>query len=195
LTDAEPKQEVPDRYVYDPLDTRSAPLYRKEIKNYITDQTGVLNLLGDGLVYNSEPFEDVTEVTGYLKFVAWIALDVPDTDFVVEVDEIKPDGTSIQLTNDIMRARYRDSLVEEKLVTPGEINRYEFNGFMFFSRRIAKWSQLRLVLTCPNSIYVEKNYNGGGVVAAESGRDARTAHVVLYHDKEHPSFLQLPIVK
>lgn len=195
LTDLEPGREMPDKYVYDPLDTRPAALYQKEIKNYITDQTGALNLFGDGLVYHSEPFDADTEITGHLKFVAWISLDVPDTDFMVEVDEIKPDGTSIQLTSDIMRARYRNSLVDEQLVKPGEINPYEFNSFMFFSRRIAKWSRLRLILTCPNSIYLEKNYNGGGVVAEESGKDARTAHVVLYHDKEHPSFLQLPIVK
>ena len=195
LTDSEPGREMPDRYVYDPLDIRPAALYQKEIKNYLTDQRGALNLFGDGLVYHSEPFDADTEVTGYLKFVAWISIDVPDTDFGVEVDEIRPDGTSIQLTSDIMRARYRNSLSEEQLVKPGEINPYEFNSFMFFSRRIAKWSRLRLILTCPNSIYLEKNYNGGGVVAEESGKDARTAHVVLYHDKEHPSFLQLPIVK
>jgi len=195
LIDAEPKQETPDRYVYDPLDTKTSALYQKEIKNYLTDQTFALNLFGDGLVYHTEPFEDAAEITGYLKFVAYIALDVPDADFAVEVDEIKPDGTSIQLTSDIMRARYRNSLLEEKLVTPGEINRYEFNGFTFFSRQIAKWSRLRLILTCPNSIYLEKNYNGGGVVAEESGKDARAAHVVLFHDKEHPSILQLPIVQ
>jgi predicted acyl esterase len=65
---------------------------------------------------------------------------------------------------------------------------------LFFSRQIAKGSRLRLVICCPNSIYVEKNYNSGGVVADESGQDARTAHVTLYHDDEHPSFLELPIV-
>jgi len=58
----------------------------------------------------------------------------------VEVDEIKPDGSSVQLTGDVRCARYRDSLTEEKLAKPGEINRYEFSGFAFFSRRIAKGS-------------------------------------------------------
>jgi hypothetical protein len=80
-------------------------------------------------------------------------------------------------------------------VKPGEINKYEFNGFTFFSRGIAKGSRLRLVLNCPNSIFLEKNYNSGKVVASESGKDARIAHVVIYHDEEHPSSLQLPIVK
>lgn len=161
----------------------------------ITDQRYALNLFGNGLVYHSEPFAEATEISGYLKFVAWMALDVPDTDFGVTVFEILPDGTSIQLTQDGLRARYRESLRQEKLVTPGQINRYEFNGFTFFSRRIAKGSRLRLVLNCPNSIYVQKNYNSGGAVEKESGKDARTAHITLYHDSEHPSSLEIPIVR
>ena len=85
-----------------------------------------------------------------------------------------------------MRARYRDSNVTENMAKPGEIFRYEFSGFTFFSRRIAKGSRLRLVLTSPNSIYMEKNYNSAGVVAEESGKDAHTAHVTLYHDAITP---------
>jgi hypothetical protein len=54
---------------------------------------------------------------------------------------------------------------------------------------------LRLVLTCLNSIYWQKNYNSGGVVSDETGKDAHTAHVTLYHDAEHPSALELSVVK
>jgi len=195
LTTLEPENEAPDTYIYDPLDTRSAELYQKEIKNFITDQTGALNLFGNGVVYHSDPFEADTEVTGQVKFVVWAAIDVPDTDFWVELDEIKPDGTSILLSFDNLRARYRESLTEEKLVVPGEVNRYEFNGFYFFSRKVAKYSRLRLVLCCPNTIFVEKNYNSGMEVAKESGEDARTAHVTIYHDHERRSYLEIPIVR
>ncbi len=195
LTATAPGNETPDKFVYDPLDTRPAALEQKEISNYITDQTDALNLFGEGAVFHSEPFPEPTEVTGYLKLVAWMAMNVPDTDLAASVYEIKSDGTSVQLSSDLMRARYRESLDEEKLVKSGEINRYEFTGFTFFSRRIAKGSRLRLVLGCPNTITLEKNYNSGGVVANESGKDARTAQVTLYHDSEHQSFLEIPIVK
>lgn len=195
LTTQEPGREPPDKYIYDPLDTRPAALQQKPAPSYLTDQTEVQNLFGNGLVYHSEPFPEDTEITGFLKLVAWITMDVPDTDFAVGVYEIKSDGTSIQLTGDLMRARYRESLTQEKLLAEGQINRYEFNGFQFFSRRIAKGSRLRLVLACPNSIQLEKNYNSGGVVAMESGKDAHTAHIAVYHDAQHASFLELPIVK
>jgi len=194
LDENSPSQSVPDQYVYDPLDVRPADLEREEIRDYLTDQRYALNLFGNGLVYHSAPFAEATEVTGYLKLVVWIALDVPDTDFQAMISEVMPDGAHLLLTQDLLRARYRESLRQEKLVVSGEINRYEFYGFTFFSRRIAKGSRLRLVISCPNSIYVQKNYNSGGVVAEESGQDARTAHVTLYHDQEHPSYLELPIV-
>lgn len=189
-----PTHSAADHYVYDPLDVRPADFEQEEIKDYLTDQRYALNLFGNGLVYHSAPFAEATEVTGYLKLVVWIALDVPDTDFRVAISELTPDGAHLFLTEDRLRARYRESLRQEKLVVPGETNRYEFDGFTFFSRQIAKGSRLRLVISCPNSIYLQKNYNSGGVVAEESGQDALTAHVTLYHNEEHPSFLELPIV-
>jgi putative CocE/NonD family hydrolase len=195
LEETPPAEAQPDTYIYDPLDVRPADLEREEIKNYITDQRYALNLFGNGLVYHCAPFEADIEITGFLKLVAWIALDVPDTDFQANVYEILQDGTSITLTQDLLRARYRESLRQEKLVTVGEINRYEFDGFAFFSRRIAKGSRLRLLISSPNTIYLQKNYNSGGVVADESGKDARTAHVTLYHDADHLSYLELPLVK
>jgi uncharacterized protein len=195
LSDARPTGTQPDRYVYDPLDVRPAELEKEEIKNYITDQRYALNLYGNGVVYHSEPFAADTEISGSVKLTVWIAMDVPDTDFSATLFELLPDGTSVQLTGDIVRARYRESLSQEKLVKPGEINQYVFDGFTFFSRRIAKGSRLRLVLNSPNSIYIEKNYNSGGVVADETKNDARTAHIVVYHDADHPSRLELPIVQ
>ena len=83
--------------------------------------------------------------------------------------------------------------VDTPLATPGEIERYDFDRFTFVARRIAKGSRLRLAVGPINSMYAEKNYNAGGVVAAESGKDARTVTVSLYHDARHPSGLSVPI--
>jgi hypothetical protein len=40
---------------------------------------------------------------------------------------------------------------------------------------------------------MQKNYNSGRVVSDETAKDARTAHVVLFHDAQHPSALEIPI--
>ncbi|HEX4960931.1 MAG TPA: CocE/NonD family hydrolase [Thermoanaerobaculia bacterium] len=197
LAEAKPAGAAqPDRWVYDPLDVRPGEeLEREEVDTYLTDQRAALNLYGIGAVYHSAPFTEATEVSGQVKLDLWIALDVPDTDFQVNLYEILPDGKSIYLASDNLRARYRDSLEKEALVPKGEVVRYSFTGFRWFSRKVSKGSRLRLVVSSINSIHIEKNYNSGGVVADETAKDARTAHVVLYHDAEHPSALEIPIVK
>ncbi len=195
MSDKKPDKNTADEYVYDPLDKRPAELETEEVEANLTDQRFALNLFGNGLVYHTDPFGEATELTGFMKFVGWISMDVPDTDFQVSVYEILFDGGSILLSQDLLRARYRESLSEAKLVKSGEINQYEFKGFTFISRRIAKGSKLRLVINCPNSINIQKNYNSGGDVSKETAKDARTAHVKLYHDAEHSSYLEIPIVK
>ncbi len=184
-----------DRYVYDPLDLRPGKLERGPAGDGggLTSQQGALNLFGNGLIYHSAPFSEATEVTGFVKLVAWISMDVPDTDLQVSLYEILPTGSSVLLTGDILRARYRKSLRTEQMVKPGEADRYEFSHFPFFSRRVSKGSRLRLLIQSPNSIGLEKNYNAGGVVAAETRKDARTAHITLHHDGRYQSVLEIPI--
>jgi putative CocE/NonD family hydrolase len=187
------KTSSPDRWVYDPLDVRYGELEREPSAAGNTDQTPALNLFGAGLVYHTDPFPEATEIAGQVKLSLWIALDVPDTDFQANLYEILPDGSSVFLTGDLLRARYRESLEKEKLVEPGKVERYDFTGFPWLARRLSKGSRLRLVVSSPNSINIQKNYNSGGVVNDESGKDARTAHVTLYHDAQHPSVLEIPI--
>ena len=181
-----------DSYVYDPLDVRSEQLERTSIKNSITDDRYTVNLFGNGLVYYTEPFLADRVIAGNVVFDAWIKMDVPDTDFSIGLNEVLPDGKVISLAGDAMRARYRTSLREEHLAPMGQTIEYRFHTFTFFARRIQKGSRLRLVINCPNSIYSQKNYNSGGAVADESAKDARTAHITLYHDTAHPSYLEIP---
>lgn len=192
LSEEPPVNSAPDQYVYDPLDLRPDELERQEVKDYLTDQRYDTQFFGNGLIYHSPPFEEDLEVSGYVRLEAWIELDAPDADFLVELSEVLLDGSRILLSQDMLRARYRNSLEYQQLVPPGEIIRYQFDGFTFFSRRIARGSRLRLAIKSPNSIYYQKNYNNGGVVAEESAKDARLAHVRLYHDAEHPSCLEIP---
>src|SRR5690606_37668350 len=129
----------------------------------------------------------------FFSLSAWIELDQPDTDITVSVGEVKPDGSFVMLSGSALRARYRHDLRKPQPVRPGAIERYDFDEFMFVARRIGKGSRLRLNIAPVNSMYAEKNYNTGGVVAEESGKDARTVTVKLYHDAARPSALTVPI--
>jgi putative CocE/NonD family hydrolase len=191
-----------DTYVYDPRDiaiaaleiASSDPLCLRPAfpTDNLRDQTLLFANDGKQLVYHSAPFERRIEISGFFKLSAWISIDQADTDICACIYEIGIDGSSILLSADWMRARYRQSLREAKLIQSREPLRYEFERFTFISRQVATGSRLRLVIGPINSIYSQKNYNSGGVVSEESMKDARRVDVTLFHDRAHPSVLYVP---
>jgi len=183
----------PDHYVYDPRDISDAALESTIDPDSFTDQRMIFARRGKQLVYHSAPFEADTEVTGFFKFSAWLAIDQADTDFAVWIYEIRQDGSSILLSGDQVRARYRENARAAKLITTRAPLRYDFDNFTFISQLVKKGSRLRLVVGPINSIYQEKNYNSGGVVAEEAMKDARPVTVTLYHDRSHRSTLWVPM--
>ncbi|MGH8083499.1 MAG: CocE/NonD family hydrolase, partial [Lysobacter sp.] len=91
-----------DRYVYDPLDTSPldyenrpetfAPTY-----NFITDQRATMMSSGKHLVYHGAALDRDTDIAGFFKLSAYIALDQPDTDFAAKIYEVKADGSTVFL--------------------------------------------------------------------------------------------------
>jgi predicted acyl esterase len=189
----EPQKGDPDHYVYDPRDTSVAELESKLDPSSLVDQTLVYARNGKQLVYHTAPFDRDTEVSGFFRLSAWIAIDQPDTTFKADIYEIRADGSSIVLTSQVLQARYRQSFREPQLVKTRAPQQYDFEHFSFVSQEIKQGSRLRLVIAPVNSILSEKNYNSGGVVAEESMKDARPVTVTLYHDRQHQSTLYVPL--
>ena len=183
----------PDSYVYDPRDVSLAAVEQQVDPNDYTNQRLLNARNGKQLVYHTAPFTQDTEISGFFRLSAWIAIDQPDTDFTVSVYEVRDDGSSILLTSQVQRARYRENLRTPKLVTTKAPLRYELDKFTFVSQEIKRGSRLRLAIAPINSIYFEKNYNTGGVASRETMKDARTVTVKLFHDKAHPSTLFVPM--
>jgi len=195
LTEAKPKGGT-DKFVYDPLDIRRGEEVEGIESNEKTaalDQKLPLSIGDDGLVYHTDPLSKETPLIGCPTVTVWMSIDTPDVDLEADLYEIQTDGTSISLWSDVRRLRYRESLREAKLVKPGEIVKCDFNPGLFVARKLMKGSRLRLVVTAVNSIFWQKNYCSGGVVADETVKDAHTCHVQIYHDAEHASAINLPL--
>jgi putative CocE/NonD family hydrolase len=192
LTASPAQTNAADRYVYDPRD-----LAYVESESVIdadrVDKRMRYTSVANQLIYDSDPFEQDTEVSGFFKLAAWLAIDQPDTDFAVSIYEMGPNRFSLFLSSDAMRARYRESAREAKLIRTRAPLRYDFERFTFASRQIEKNHWLRLVISPLDSMYAQRNLNSGGPVASESMRDARRVTVTLYHDAVHPSALYVPV--
>lgn len=196
LVEDERQVSPPATYAYDPLDTRPADLFQPQDLNNPTtlfDQTIPLNLFGNGLVYHSAPLDEDLMLAGIPEVHLWISIDVPDTDFRVGIYQVMPNGRTLLLGEDFLRARYRESPREERFAVPGVPCEYVFRYLTLNSRKIEKYSRFRFVVSCPNSMFEQKNYNSGGDVMWETAKDAQTAHVTLYHEAPYASYMELPL--
>lgn len=180
-------------YVHDPRDTSLGELETTVGPENWTDQTMVLAADRQSLIFQGEAFEDETLLVGFFKLTAWVSIDQPDTDFRCAIYLVFPDGSSVMLASQSLRARYRQSLSSPSLIPSDDALQYDFDRFNFVSRLAPQGSYLRLVFGPLNSIYSEKNYNAGGEVAAESVADARIVTVRLWHDAARRSTLHVPL--
>ena len=144
------------------------------------------------LVFHSEPFASDTEIAGQPRLTLRCAADAPDFDLWAQLMLVKPDGTAVQLGQDIRRARFRDGPFKQELVKTGETVDIAFE-FHWTAWRIPAGARLRLIVAPLNSPFYQKNYNTGGRVGYENPADARIAHVRIFHDGRHASRLTLPL--
>ena len=145
----------------------------------------------DVLVYSSETLREDVEVTGPISLVLYAATTAPDTDFTGKLVDVYPDGRAINLTDGILRTRYRDGLDQPKLLTkPGAVKFTIDLGVT--SNLFRKGHKIRLEVSSSNFPRFDRNPNTGRPVADESR--LATALQTVYHDRRHRSYLNLPVI-
>ncbi|HXF15117.1 MAG TPA: CocE/NonD family hydrolase [Terriglobales bacterium] len=203
LSTAAPAREPSDEYVYDPgnpVPTVGGPLCcdSKHLGPGPRDQRAVESR-EDVLVYSTRPMSQDTEVTGPVTVELYAKSSAVDTDFTAKLIDVWPNGFAQNLTEGILRARYRDSQETPSLITPGQI--YKFNIDVWATSNVfKKGHMLRLEISSSNFPRFDRNLNTGRDRYLKASEDVnneqpfKPATNVIYHDAEHPSALIVPIV-
>ncbi|HEX5501365.1 MAG TPA: CocE/NonD family hydrolase, partial [Thermomicrobiales bacterium] len=148
----------------------------------------------DVLVYRTPPLERDTEVTGPITVHLWATSSAPDTDFVARLTDVFPDGRAINLTDGIVRARYRDFAngAPSSLIEPGRP--YEYTIDLWATSNVFKAGhRVGLQVTSSNFPRWDRNPNTGHPFGADA--ELRVAQQQILHDREHPSRVVLPLVE
>ncbi len=195
LSASVPRAEPTDRYVYDPANpapTVGGPLCCDGDHQAPgpRDQRAVENR-DDVLVYSTAAFAQDTEVTGPVSLELFAKSFAVDTDFTAKLVDVGPDGFAKNLTEGILRARYRDSQEKATLLNPGQIYKLTIDLWST-SNVFLKGHSLRLEVSSSNFPRFDRNLNTGE--AAASAGNYLSATNTIYHDADHPSALVLPIV-
>ncbi len=195
LSNAAPRAESPDRYTYDPANpvpTIGGPLCcdSEHLKPGPRDQRPVEGR-SDVLIYSTPALAQDLEVTGPVKLELFASSSAVDTDFTAKLVDVAPDGFAQNLTEGIVRGRYRDSQEQPGLMNPGQT--YKFIVDLWSTSSVfRKGHRLRIEISSSNFPRFDRNLNTGEDIA--SGRKPVAANNTVYHDAEHPSVLILPVV-
>jgi putative CocE/NonD family hydrolase len=146
---------------------------------------------GDILVYSTTPLTSDIEVTGQIKVVLYVSSTAPDTDFTAKLVDVFPDGKARNLTDGILRMRYRDSLEIPKVMNPGEVYKVTVDAGVTSNVFLAG-HRIRVEISSSNFPRFDRNPNTGGAVA--DAKEALKARQTVYHEQQRYSYVLLPIV-
>jgi putative CocE/NonD family hydrolase len=138
------------------------------------------------------------EVTGPVSVELYGESSAVDTDFTAKLIDVWPNGFAQNLTEGIIRARYRDSMATPTLMNAGQIYKLSIDLWST-SNLFRNGHSIRLEISGSNFPRFDRNLNLGdphyGGNADRNSKESTTpATNTVYHDAKHPSVLILPIV-
>lgn len=191
LSPEAPGSDAPDEYVHDPYDPLPS----------IGGHGGLGGIWPAGpadhrpaesrsLTFTTDVLQEDLEVIGEVRARFFASSSAVDTDFVLTLSDVYPNGYSAVLRQNAVRARYRLSEETESLLTPNQV--YEFNLSMDAVANLFKAGH-RLRLTIASSSFPAFLPNPGTEGPLHLATKAVAAHNAVYHDSSHPSALELPV--
>lgn len=156
-----------------------------------------LSARNDVVVFQTEPLAEDLEITGELSVRLWVASDGVDTDFTAKLVDVYPPsddypaGFDLNITDGIRRTRFRESLKEEKFLTPGEPTELTINLYPT-SNVFKRGHRIRIDISSSNFPRFDVNPNTGEPL--NDHRRQRIATNSVYANANQPSRIVLPVV-
>jgi uncharacterized protein len=190
-----PKKETADKFTYDPANPvpsigGSLCCDAAHYEPGPRDQRPAENR-NDVLVYSTKPFAEDMEVTGPVTLELWASSSAVDTDITAKLVDVSPSGFAMDLTDGILRMRYRDSQEKPQLMNPDQV--YKISVDLWATSNVFKKGHiLRLEVSGSNFPRFDRNLNTGAEQA--TSREFVSATNTILHDAEHASALLLPVI-
>ncbi|MHC4814500.1 MAG: CocE/NonD family hydrolase [Planctomycetota bacterium] len=205
LDTSPPGAEPPTRYAYDPRQpvpsiggNANHRSINKTLKSGAVLREGSFDQRSvegrsDVLVFTSATLQADVEVIGPVSLKLYAATDARDTDFTAVLIDVEPGGNAMNVTEGIMRARFRESVWgAPRLLTPNET--YEYTVELLPTARVfRKGHRIRLHLSSSRFPLWDRNTNTGNDPATD--KTTRVAQQTIFHDSNRPSQLVLPIIR
>jgi len=187
---------APDRFVFDPRDpvptAGGAVCCNPKVFPWGPKDQRAVEQRRDVLVYTTAPLRRDIEVIGPVRVVLYAATSARDTDFTAKLVDVFPDGRAQNLTDGILRLRYRKSLEKPELARTGEICKLTIDAGVT-GNVFQKGHRIRMEISSSNFPRFDRNPNTGDPVA--DATELHKATQTVYHDARRPSYVLLPVLE
>jgi len=188
--------------------TTSAPTAEHSETSYLSDPQHPVSIPGTSFpgatdaraveaqsevrTFTTEPLADPVEWTGRVRAELFVSSTARDTDFIVRVSDVYPDGRSILIVDYPWRARYREGLDHQVLMEPGKVYKVAFDvGWL--SQVFNKGHRIRVTVASTGAPLYEPNPQTGGPQTLDAMNDAVPATNTIHHEREYASRILAPI--
>ncbi len=192
---------TPSRYTHDPRD----PVPTVGGPTLLAGEAGGVSWLpgprdqrdvesrSDVLSFTSQVLPADLEATGPVTVTLHAATSAADTDFTARLVDVWPDGRALGVTDGIVRARYRRGSQRAVPVTAGEVTEYTVD-LIATSQVFKAGHRVRVDIASSNFPCFDRNPGNGARSATATEDDFVVAQQAVWHDKEHPSYITLPVI-
>ncbi len=194
LSFTKPVKKASDTYRYDPLNpvpttggnnccgtpTAAGPVDQRPIERR-----------EDVLVYTSDFLTDTLTIAGPVRMKLFAATDGKDTDWMIKLVDVYPDGYSMPVSEGILRARFREGLDKIKLLTPNQVYEYDIE-LTGTANSFLPGHRIRIDITSSNFPQFDRNPNTGDPLG--SSALTRVATQTIHHGGTRLSHILLPVV-
>ena len=143
------------------------------------------------MCYTTPELDEDLEVTGPLVLHLFAASSAKDTDFMAKLVDVHPNGAAYDIAEGMIRARYRESPIHPKAITPGEVLEYRID-LASTSILFRRGHRIRIDVTSSNFPRVDRNMNTGNAFGVDAA--GVPAVQTLYHDTGQESYIDLPVI-
>ncbi len=144
--------------------------------------------------WTSEVLERPLEVTGRIKAEIFASSTAEDTDFILRITDVYPDGRSMLLMDYPLRARYHEGFDQQKLLVPGEVTKLAWD-IGWTSLIFNKGHRIRVTIASTGAPFYEPNPQTGAPISHFITEPGIAAMNTIWHDAAHASRVILPVMR
>ncbi len=142
--------------------------------------------------FTTDALTEPVEWTGKVQAELYVTSTAKDTDFIVRVSDVYPDGRSILLMDYVRRARYRDGYEKEVLMEPGQVYKVAFD-VGWTSQIFNRGHRIRVTVASTGAPFFEVNPNTGEPLTIEPATKTVVAKNTVRHDRQYASRILAPV--